>query len=283
MLEFLASIIGPQIDLVEDNLPPLSCILSMTDITTSAGWLRKSNFTDDGDEECDAHIACKLELARDHALRLMHNRIKEYSQWFPGDKNSVSDALSRDSKLKDTELTHLFYSLFPSQLPQYFTIAPLPQEIESFLSVWMQKMPARDPPRERRTSSGLHLGTGGQPSSNLSRSKGTHSLTPSNQNTKLDSSVALPNQSETSNIRLELSAPWLQARSELPWTMWLRPSGTTSARIRGLTKGESLHAFYRDSTRAKQTRIRQQKLKKQCPSQSSAHYTQINQPTELLQ
>ena len=161
----------------------------------------------------------------------MHNRVKEYSQWFPGDKNSVSDALSRDFRLKDNELTHLLRSLFLSQLPQSFTIAPLPQEIESFLSVWMPKMPARDPPRERRTSSGLHLGAGGQPSSNPLRSKGVYSSTPSNQNTKLDSSVVLPNQSETSNIRLELSAPWLQARSELPWTMWLRPSGTTSARI----------------------------------------------------
>ena len=135
MLEFLASIIGPWIDLVEGNLPPLSCILSMTDSTTSAGWLRKSNFTDDSDGECDAHITCKLELARAHALRLMHNKIKEYSQWFPGDKNPVSDTLSRDFHLKDNELTHLLYSLFPSQLPRSFTIAPLPQEIESFLSM----------------------------------------------------------------------------------------------------------------------------------------------------
>ena len=44
MLEHIASIIGPWIDLIESNLPVFSCILSMTDSTTAAGWLRKSNF-----------------------------------------------------------------------------------------------------------------------------------------------------------------------------------------------------------------------------------------------
>ena len=37
MLEFIAATIGSWIDLIKQTLPPLSCILSMTDSTTSAG------------------------------------------------------------------------------------------------------------------------------------------------------------------------------------------------------------------------------------------------------
>jgi hypothetical protein len=40
MLEHIASIIGPWIDIIEQTLPEFSCILSMTDSTTSAGWLK---------------------------------------------------------------------------------------------------------------------------------------------------------------------------------------------------------------------------------------------------
>ena len=149
MLEFIASTIGPWIDLIEQTLPPLSCILSMTDSTTSAGWLRKSNFTDDSEDESDAHLGCKMELARDHALRLIHNDIKEYSQWFAGDKNGVSDCLSRDFHLNDGDITHLLTFHFPLQLPQSFRIAPLPREIDLFLSAWLQKMPASTPSKEQ--------------------------------------------------------------------------------------------------------------------------------------
>ena len=35
MIEFITANIGLWIDLIEDNLPPLSCILSMTDSTTT--------------------------------------------------------------------------------------------------------------------------------------------------------------------------------------------------------------------------------------------------------
>ena len=41
MLEHLASIIGPWIDVIENNMPAFSCLLSMTDSTTTQGWLKK--------------------------------------------------------------------------------------------------------------------------------------------------------------------------------------------------------------------------------------------------
>jgi len=100
MLEFVASTIGPWIDLLEDNLPPLSCVLSMIDSTTTNGWLRKTNFEEDDAAEDGNHSACKLELARAHAIFLLQNKVKEYSQWFPGKYNHAANSLSRDFHLK---------------------------------------------------------------------------------------------------------------------------------------------------------------------------------------
>ena len=43
-LEFIASTIGPWIDILEHNTTPLDCSLSQTDSSTTEGWLRRSNF-----------------------------------------------------------------------------------------------------------------------------------------------------------------------------------------------------------------------------------------------
>ena len=250
MLEFVASTIGPWIDLIEQNLPPLSCILSMSDSTTSNGWLKKSNFNDDDEEEEAAHLGCKLELARAHSTRLFQNDIKEYGQWFAGNLNNVSDCLSRDFHLNDTDITHLLFSCVPHQLPPSFAIAPLPQEIVSFLYAWLLKMPAKKPSQERRTRSGLRPGDDGSSSSKPSNATKNHTSNPSSLPTEQNLSVVLPRPSETPNILHRLTTSWLQEQSVLPWTMWLRPSGTTSSLIRDSTRTVSLHAFYQDSTRA---------------------------------
>ena len=94
MLEFLALCIGPWIDIIEDNIPPLSCTLSETDSSTTAGWLQKSNFKDD--DKSEVHEHCKLELARNHASRLLTNEIKDNRQ-FLGNQNNVADSLQEIS------------------------------------------------------------------------------------------------------------------------------------------------------------------------------------------
>ena len=48
LLKFIASIIMPWIDLISKRLRPGDCALSMTDSTTSAGWLKKTNFLEKG-------------------------------------------------------------------------------------------------------------------------------------------------------------------------------------------------------------------------------------------
>jgi hypothetical protein len=52
-LEFLASIITPWVDLIAKRLKAGDCALSMTDSTTSAGWMRKSNFKESTDNKAN--------------------------------------------------------------------------------------------------------------------------------------------------------------------------------------------------------------------------------------
>jgi hypothetical protein len=110
----MASIISPWIDIIAERLSKGDCALSMTDSTTSAGWIRKTNFKEDILDPIEAKT--RIKIARHHASVFIEKDIKEYSQWFEGEKNPVADALSREFKRPDTELTNILRSLFPSQL-----------------------------------------------------------------------------------------------------------------------------------------------------------------------
>ena len=214
MLEFLASVVTVWLEIREGQVPPLSCVLSMTDSTTTAGWLRKSNFQEDGENH--EQLLCKQELARDHAARLLRNTIKEYPQWFRGEFNDVSDALSRDYILSNSQLTSLLYSTVPEQLPDNFGITPLPPEIESFISWWLLQMPARKPPREQRQISKHCRGLVGKffvlPLNYTMMS----SLKVSRLTTATKSLPHLRKQCGTQCILHRLTASWLQGRSKVP-------------------------------------------------------------------
>lgn len=174
MLEHLASIIGPWIDLLEEKLPKLSCILAMTDSTTTAGWLRKSNFQESPNESKEMTKA-KLDISRGHATRLLNNQCMDYSQWFPGEKNDIADSLSRDKHLSNSQLNSLFSSKIPSQMPNHFKISPIPQEIELFLLSLLQSLPEQTQQQEKHNPSKVSLGQDGQSSSDHSKSTMTFS------------------------------------------------------------------------------------------------------------
>jgi hypothetical protein len=71
------------------------CALSMTDSSPLAGWLRKTNFREIiGDNPDPVQAKVQIEMACHHAILFLKAGIKEYSQWFPGRKNNVADALS---------------------------------------------------------------------------------------------------------------------------------------------------------------------------------------------
>jgi hypothetical protein len=87
----------------------------MTDSTTSAGWLRKTNFRElTGDDPDPVQARVQIETARHHAILLLEAGIKEYSQWFLGQKNNVADALSRDFDCSDAALTQTLRDTCPS-------------------------------------------------------------------------------------------------------------------------------------------------------------------------
>ena len=84
----------------------------MTDSSTSEGWQRKTNFKEDDEEPIQAKV--RTDVAREDAMRKLEHGIKNYSQWFPGDDNDVSDALSRDDDRNDEDLTEILRSFVPS-------------------------------------------------------------------------------------------------------------------------------------------------------------------------
>jgi hypothetical protein len=153
LLKFMASIISPWIDIIAERLSKGDCALSMTDSTTLAGWIRKTNFKEDILDPIEA--TTRIEIARHHASLFIEKDIKEYSQWFEGKRNPVADALSREFERSVIELTNFLRSLFPSQLPQHFKIVLLPTEISSWLtsSLQLQKLPVN---REGAVTGGTH-------------------------------------------------------------------------------------------------------------------------------
>ena len=86
-LEFLATIIGPWIDIIEGNLPPESCLLSITNSSSACGWLYSSNFDD------ISHSLHTI-LARILSRLLAKAYCCLYSQHLAGVLNCISDSLS---------------------------------------------------------------------------------------------------------------------------------------------------------------------------------------------
>jgi hypothetical protein len=134
ILEHLATIISPWVDMIAGRLNRGDCSLSMGDNTTSAGWIPKSNFNEFTypEEPIQTEVSCIM--CHHHATMFMERGIKEYSQWFEGQKNQVADSLSRDFDRSDDELTEVLRTILPSQVPLDFKIVPLPNEIVSWLT-----------------------------------------------------------------------------------------------------------------------------------------------------
>jgi hypothetical protein len=94
LLEFLAAIITPWINIIGGHLSPGDCALSMTDSMTAEGWMKKSNFVKPNNNPIQA-MACD-DAARKYASIFMNLDVKGYSQWFAGKSNNVADALLID-------------------------------------------------------------------------------------------------------------------------------------------------------------------------------------------
>ena len=217
-LEFLAAVIGPWIDHIEGNLPTLSCVLSGTDSTTAEGWLRKSNFVSHGEK--DADVAVKLATARKLADMLIEtNTMLLCSQWFQGKRNPEADSLSRDADLSDADLTKLLLSSPECQLPSNFRIAPLPNEITSWIVSQARTLPPSGSSynghcREARS---LARGAAGLSSCSSSGPGTTSSSTRCHPETEQSFSAPLPTPSDRPPaFRGQSFRDWLRRQSETP-------------------------------------------------------------------
>ena len=204
--------------MISKRLQPGDCALSMTNSTTSAGWLRKTNFSETGMNPKEATI--RLKIARKHASHFTHHDIKEYSQWFPAKKNNVADTLSRDFDLDDAKISKHLHLHYPSQLPPHFQVVPLPSEIESWLISLLLRLPEKEQLREPHMKTRPELNDDGSSTLNPSGSPMTPSSTASTDVNRTYSSAPLPQPLEMEDFQAMLSKPWLQEQSEIPFQVY---------------------------------------------------------------
>jgi hypothetical protein len=202
------------VDIIAGRITKGDCALSMTDSTTSEGWLRKSNFIKDGEDPIQAII--RLEVARHHATHYLSNEIQEYSQWFRGADNNVANALSRDNDRTDEELTQILRLHCPSQLPQHFEIVPLPNEIVSWLTLLLLRLPVKQQLAETHLTTKLGRGIATQSTAKASDSETTFSSKTCQEPAELKSSEVSPVKGDFLD---HVMLPWLRAQSLIPSTM----------------------------------------------------------------
>jgi hypothetical protein len=243
----------------------------MTDSSTLAGWLRKTNFREiirDDPDPVQARV--QIKTARHHAILFLEAGIKEYSQWFPGQENNVADALSRDFGCSDIALTQILCDNCPLQLPQRFQIALLPNKISSWLTSLLQKLPVKEQLREahtRRTT--LGHGTISPDTSSPSELATTSSSTPSQDPNETRSSEPLPWLSGRGNFRDHLMTPWLWEQSEIPSRIYVRPSGRMANPTQPRRMTSNLASFYTDSSEPSKMPTQKTSSKKPSPPASS--------------
>jgi hypothetical protein len=106
--------------------------LARTDNTSAVGWLHKASIDDKKD--LPLHMA-----VRKCAEILLQADCCLYSQPIPGKYNVIADTLSRQFDLTHDNLTSFILSNYNFQAPPSFKISPLPQEILSWVTLWLWK------------------------------------------------------------------------------------------------------------------------------------------------
>ena len=137
----------------------------MTNSSTSKGWSQNKIFKEDEDNPIQDTI--RIEIAQSHAMRLLKNGIKGYSQWFSGKENDVADALSRDDNRSDEELIKILKLFILSQLPDCFKIVPLSNKTSLWLTSLLLKLPVKEQLQERHMRTKLGCGADSENSATI--------------------------------------------------------------------------------------------------------------------
>jgi hypothetical protein len=284
ILEFMAIIIGVWIEVMEGRVPELSCLLAMSDNTSAAGWLRKSNFREeiDGTLESKADMKLKRILARHLATITLRGKFCLYSQWFPGCENDVADSCSRDFDIPDKDfLTHL-RTKFPAQLPDDLVLKAVPPQIDSWLCHAVQRVLERTPSQGRPARASSEPGAAGSNSLTQSSSTTTTSSRISTGAPNKSSSEPLPKPCARPSIAQLLSRNWLQQQSKQPWTMWHRPLTTILRPTPDGTAQDRHHVFYQCNTVGTKTKIPLPCNRKRSHAHSSGKSGPTQAPSKTL-
>jgi hypothetical protein len=244
LLEHIAAIITSWVDIIWGHLHLGACGLSMTNSTTSKGWLRKTNFSKLKEDPIQATV--RLEVARMHAMHYITLDIREYSQWFLGEANVFANSLSCNKDRTNSKLTNLFHMHCPSQISEHFVIQPLPNKITSWLTALLLRLPMKLQLQEKHTRTKLGRGCDGQPTAAGLDSQ-THSSTTSHATHESYSSELLPWLCRKLIFQDHLISDWLKAQSQVPSHMYVRPSASTVNPIQPWLTMARLDSFYNEN------------------------------------
>ena len=117
-------------------ITPLSCILNISDSSSTFGCLRKSNHD-------SIYAPIHNEVARFHAHNMMASNACNYSQNFPVKLNFMTDSFSRDFHLLNNQIISMLTSLHPSLSTSKINMVELPQKHTSWIAQLEQKCPGK--------------------------------------------------------------------------------------------------------------------------------------------
>ena len=204
--------------------------------------MRKSNFIEEGEDSIQATIP--LEVTRLHVTQYLLNGIREYSQWFRGADNNVTDALSQDNDRTNDKLTKILHSCCSSQLLQHFKIVPLPNKSIPWLTSLIRQLPMQQQLVETHSTTKRGHGI-----VTLSTVKALDSTTIFSSKecphyTRSESSEVLPWLCIKDDFLHRVMLPWLKAQLQIPSTMWLQSSEKMDMTTPNRTPSATLLDFY---------------------------------------
>ncbi len=180
--------------------------------------------------------------------------VKGYSQWFAGKRNNVVDALSWEWLRTNKNLTSIWGSLFPNQMPDHFKILPIPSKISCWLISLLQQLPVSKRLREEHTTAKLEHGNDWQHMASPLDAQ-TFSWIDSHKMSKFLCLVHLQWLSEKDNSCGIAMRCWLKEQSGVLSHMWCRPFGQREDRTPQKMKTENLASFHQDSIKLTRTKI----------------------------
>ena len=262
LLEFLAQVISIWVDVINEEIDPLDCLLGMGDNTASMGWLRRTNFREN--DESDFEWLAKQKVARKLANLILDSDAALYRQWFRGADNDVADSLSRDAYfLSHSSHENFLNNVIPHQVPINFKVHPLPNAIVCFVSSILLLLPVKQQRLMRQKPSDLVLSNAGKLSSCELESIRCF-LSHSQNSNKTSSCLHSHKQCEKPPSLEQIKQSWWKEQSVPPSHLWHRPSGQTTGLIRDWTWTAKCALSCRNNLEAIETKMVPRESRKHC-------------------